>query len=124
HQRSFDVLQICVHLIIKFLPLPDAGLASCSVVFLHDALPISCAAVSSDASRVLGRGASVSRISFWIAASPAARSCKRSNGSVPRSEEHTSELQSRVDLVCRLLPEKKKHSGFHTAKAIVQRGTV
>src|SRR5438105_5637517 len=25
----------------------------------------------------------------------------------PRSEEHTSELQSRVDLVCRLLLEKK-----------------
>src|SRR5438105_7843695 len=28
--------------------------------------------------------------------------------SVARSEEHTSELQSRVDLVCRLLLEKKK----------------
>src|SRR5207247_1055246 len=27
---------------------------------------------------------------------------------LPRSEEHTSELQSRVDLVCRLLLEKKK----------------
>src|SRR5438105_10206538 len=27
---------------------------------------------------------------------------------VYRSEEHTSELQSRVDLVCRLLLEKKK----------------
>src|SRR5207247_9111697 len=27
---------------------------------------------------------------------------------VARSEEHTSELQSRVDLVCRLLLEKKK----------------
>src|SRR5207247_11159866 len=27
-----------------------------------------------------------------------------------RSEEHTSELQSRVDLVCRLLLEKKKTS--------------
>src|SRR5207247_3833339 len=26
-----------------------------------------------------------------------------------RSEEHTSELQSRVDLVCRLLLEKKKN---------------
>src|SRR5699024_11508020 len=25
-----------------------------------------------------------------------------------RSEEHTSELQSRFDLVCRLLPDKKK----------------
>src|SRR5437868_12300286 len=28
--------------------------------------------------------------------------------SLPRSEEHTSELQSRFDLVCRLLLEKKK----------------
>src|SRR5437868_12747725 len=28
--------------------------------------------------------------------------------SEPRSEEHTSELQSRFDLVCRLLLEKKK----------------
>src|SRR2546422_5209722 len=28
--------------------------------------------------------------------------------SVPRSEEHTSELQSRLHLVCRLLLEKKK----------------
>ena len=47
---------------------------------------------------------------------------KRSNGTVltpemvvtvttmqhTRSEEHTSELQSRFDLVCRLLLEKKK----------------
>src|SRR5690349_22556879 len=30
------------------------------------------------------------------------------NGAVSRSEEHTSELQSRRDLVCRLLLEKKK----------------
>src|SRR5699024_12369863 len=29
-------------------------------------------------------------------------------GSAARSEEHTSELQSRFDLVCRLLLEKKK----------------
>src|SRR3712207_8235044 len=29
-------------------------------------------------------------------------------GSVPRSEEHTSELQSRQYLVCRLLLEKKR----------------
>src|SRR5437868_12220336 len=29
--------------------------------------------------------------------------------SAPRSEEHTSELQSRFDLVCRLLLEKKKN---------------
>src|SRR5699024_10388899 len=30
------------------------------------------------------------------------------NHATPRSEEHTSELQSRFDLVCRLLLEKKK----------------
>src|SRR2546421_414680 len=30
-------------------------------------------------------------------------------GSISRSEEHTSELQSRSDLVCRLLLEKKKN---------------
>src|SRR5207247_7089141 len=34
----------------------------------------------------------------------------RAAGPRPRSEEHTSELQSRVDLVCRLLLAKKKQS--------------
>src|SRR5690349_23424868 len=33
-----------------------------------------------------------------------------------RSEEHTSELQSRRDLVCRLLLEKKKTNRRHTLK--------
>src|SRR6266480_6375393 len=32
----------------------------------------------------------------------------RARGGEPRSEEHTSELQSHVNLVCRLLLEKKK----------------
>src|SRR5438874_9233686 len=31
----------------------------------------------------------------------------------PRSEEHTSELQSRRDLVCRLLLEKKKTTTYN-----------
>src|SRR5690349_23492759 len=34
----------------------------------------------------------------------------------PRSEEHTSELQSRRDLVCRLLLEKKKPSTRSTCR--------
>src|SRR5438034_3510140 len=33
---------------------------------------------------------------------------KKQVGVAPRSEEHTSELQSHSDLVCRLLLEKKK----------------
>src|SRR6266496_6849142 len=52
---------------------------------LHDALPIS----------------SRTRISCCPPAQP-------SIAPAPRSEEHTSELQSRRDLVCRLLLEKKK----------------
>src|SRR5947209_10459140 len=43
-------------------------------------------------------------------ASPACAPAARPDGnrSPPRSEEHTSELQSRQYLVCRLLLEKKK----------------
>src|SRR5690606_39558270 len=41
----------------------------------------------------------------WPAAGSSRGSCRASR----RSEEHTSELQSRENLVCRLLLEKKKH---------------
>src|SRR5690606_42012372 len=43
-----------------------------------------------------------------ITASSRAPSASRSASSMVRSEEHTSELQSRENLVCRLLLEKKK----------------
>src|SRR2546429_3936089 len=36
-------------------------------------------------------------------------------GPLSRSEEHTSELQSRLHIVCRLLLEKKKNKQRHTA---------
>src|SRR3712207_8879455 len=38
---------------------------------------------------------------------------RRSGATRPRSEEHTSELQSRQYLVCRLLLEKKKKTHTH-----------
>src|SRR5690348_18179071 len=37
----------------------------------------------------------------------------RTRARSPRSEEHTSELQSPVHLVCRLLLEKKKNMHYH-----------
>src|SRR5260370_6066847 len=42
---------------------------------------------------------------------------------VKRSEEHTSELQSHLNLVCRLLLEKKKTDGvlFHLSSILVSR---
>src|SRR2546422_8271202 len=40
-----------------------------------------------------------------------------------RSEEHTSELQSRLHLVCRLLLEKKKKKKLKTDKQITNKNT-
>src|SRR5438477_736432 len=74
---------------------------------LHDALPISlpCDQSSSGTTRNGGRGLGPS-VRF------AQGRPRRS-----RSEEHTSELQSHVNLVCRLLLEKKKHKKY-TPKTI------
>src|SRR2546430_10906257 len=43
---------------------------------------------------------------------------------VERSEEHTSELQSQSNLVCRLLLEKKKHRSNAGARIQAQRRAV
>src|SRR2546422_6643902 len=42
--------------------------------------------------------------------------CATGQRLVARSEEHTSELQSRLHLVCRLLLEKKKEEQTHAQK--------
>src|SRR2546430_4546727 len=42
---------------------------------------------------------------------------QREHGHDQRSEEHTSELQSQSNLVCRLLLEKKKKHKRHTTSA-------
>src|SRR2546422_1163605 len=41
-----------------------------------------------------------------------------------RSEEHTSELQSRLHLVCRLLLEKKKKKNLHRCHASVDKSVI
>src|SRR5688572_31187541 len=71
---------------------------------LHDALPISSAAASAWTRRRLSCPRCRRR--------SAGASGSRSSASRPtRSEEHTSELQSQSNLVCRLLLEKKKQGG-------------
>src|SRR5699024_12367725 len=74
--------------------LPAAAPTVISTLSLHDALPISC--FSADLSMLL------------IDQQYSGSYCHR------RSEEHTSELQSRFDLVCRLLLEKTKN--HHTRR--------
>src|SRR5207249_11715518 len=91
---------------------------------LHDALPI-CAGrfdVTGQASAPVSMtfvvpvnltfGANNLPIASWVGSwngvnDPAGSGFTPSAGEVHRSEEHTSELQSRFDLVCRLLLEKK-----------------
>src|SRR5207247_9013462 len=88
---------------------------------LHDALPISNAGISVGTSTESSEDLSAFRKImdtnvFGMAATfqpfvlpMILRKAERSSElSVERSEEHTSELQSRVDLVCRLLLVKKK----------------
>src|SRR2546422_7937178 len=41
----------------------------------------------------------------------------------PRSEEHTSELQSRLHLVCRLLLEKKKNNQIYKHYSLIPQPT-
>src|SRR6267142_4086572 len=81
----------------------DTATTEIYTLSLHDALPTSAANLPSPSS---------------CGTSPSARR-RRERCSRPRSEEHTSELQSHVNLVCRLLLEKKKNtkcSQTHTKK--------
>src|SRR3989441_5470566 len=57
------------------------------------------------ASRAVAR---ISTMLCWISGTSSLNSAFTNKGSAPRSEEHTSELQSLAYLVCRLLLEKKK----------------
>src|SRR5438445_2057820 len=73
---------------------------------LHDALPISMAALMGTLPIALGWGAgAASRRGLGLAV---VGGLMVSQVVTLRSEEHTSELQSRQYLVCRLLREKKK----------------
>src|SRR6266699_6944779 len=76
-----------VHIFCIFFFFNDTATTEIYTLSLHDALPISPAA------------------SIWQSDRPpdcAHEDCRA------RSEEHTSELQSRPHIVCRLLLEKKK----------------
>src|SRR5436309_12683423 len=83
----------------------DSTTAGIYTLSLHDALPISAYRRSFAAHR---RSFAAHRRSF----AAYRRSFAAHRRSFARSEEHTSELQSRENLVCRLLLEKKKTKGM------------
>src|SRR5699024_12392873 len=104
--RSLRIPLRCTSLFFSHAPSPLPPLYTLS---LHDALPICPVAASMPVLRAaerppFSRWITLTRGSFWAQASHRAGQ----PSGLPRSEEHTSELQSRFDLVCRLLLEKKK----------------
>src|SRR5260221_8834183 len=90
--RSLSSMLLCVSIFFFF---NDTATTEIYTLSLHDALPISS----------LGPGRSgTAECSPRTQRPPHARPAADAD----RSEEHTSELQSHSDLVCRLLLEKKK----------------
>src|SRR5438046_4033613 len=107
---------VLVSVVFFFHDPPTTGIYTLS---LHDALPI-C------------RRSSRSRVAWEGSRSPLGRPSSVSPVTLVRSEEHTSELQSLTNLVCRLLLEKKKrshktqlihHATIYNAEEIKQRTT-
>src|SRR2546430_8224281 len=101
-------------MLFSFFFFNDTATTEIYTLSLHDALPISIAGSPEARSRSTLMPESVS----WFSRSDRVRSitslrsrAARSGGrwrEKKRSEEHTSELQSQSNLVCRLLLEKKK----------------
>src|SRR6266496_6709711 len=83
----------CVFSYYLFFFFNDTATTEIYTLSLHDALPISAAPCGRPPPLAPDRSARARPLS-----------ARRGR----RSEEHTSELQSRRDLVCRLLLEKKK----------------
>src|SRR3712207_7183349 len=80
----------------------DTATTEIYTLSLHDALPI-----SDPAGAAVGGGRDVAPTSPRPSSATWARSADGTVAEACRSEEHTSELQSRQYLVCRLLLEKK-----------------
>src|SRR2546427_9362504 len=90
----------------------DTATTEIYTLSLHDALPISPPRQPGGA--VLARARPGARAHGAAPGAPRAARGARGRGR-RRSEEHTSELQSQSNLVCRLLLEKKKKKSETTA---------
>src|SRR2546426_12590192 len=90
----------------------DTATTEIYTLSLHDALPISSLCATPTWTPTSSTSSSRGRSS---------KRCRSRDGSQdtpsPRSEEHTSELQSPCNLVCRLLLEKKKKQKYERASA-------
>src|SRR5206468_12375590 len=96
--------------VLSFLPYNPPSPSRFYTLSLHDALPISFSFPSALTARCAVSAESTPPEMPTMPCLNPRRVTTSSlrNATSHRSEEHTSELQSRSDLVCRLLLEKKK----------------
>src|SRR2546430_5866362 len=83
----------------------DTATTEIYTLSLHDALPILAVRVGEGIAHIVQDPHRVAHGQLALVGDPRAQRLARDVG---RSEEHTSELQSQSNLVCRLLLEKKK----------------
>src|SRR3989442_10698867 len=93
---------------LSFFFFNDTATTEIYTLSLHDALPICMADRGGGPDSPDDRPRPRRTVAAARPPSRSSRRSRRCDGSTrPRSEEHTSELQSRPHLVCRLLLEKK-----------------
>src|SRR3712207_8659600 len=100
--------------------LNDTATTEIYTLSLHDALPISAgtspAVKASPGPRSSTKRRAPSRAFLSLRMRPSSAAAEKPRG---RSEEHTSELQSRQYLVCRLLLEKNTNPTFPISSASI-----
>src|SRR4051794_41574942 len=96
---------------LQFFFLNDTSTPETYTLSLHDALPISSGPFRGVEGARRTRGGRGSQPRTLVGGGSYALQLTAGNAYEPRSEEHTSELQSPVHLLCRRLPEKKKTPG-------------
>src|SRR5260370_6291952 len=113
-----------VHRLSFFFFFNDTATTEIYTLSLHDALPIFAvtpdvppdAGMSELLDRYVQREAIATIPAPALSNPPVASGLQR--GSRYRSEEHTSELQSHLNLVCRLLLEKKNNNTYVSATVV------
>src|SRR5207237_8383310 len=106
---SFDITHFLILLFSLFFFFNDSTTTEIYTLSLHDALPISGQRAGILPRPLLQlRKDLIDLIDLCSAAAPRPAIGTELEIFAHRSEEHTSELQSHLNLVCRLLLEKKK----------------
>src|SRR2546429_7132111 len=113
------MLQVVLSALTLFFFFNDTATTEIYTLSLHDALPISRSApvrfrLNARMPMRFAGNSSPGTSSSTTVPKPACAS--RHTSTTERSEEHTSELQSRLHIVCRLLLEKTKHHAQRVAR--------